>query len=164
MALTASARSVPAAKSSKETRPPRPASIPACDPPSFCYQGQLARDTEKRQSERRSLSCPVVLVTEVIGESEHPRDIPGDCTNIGNGGLYATVPIGYGVAIGQRYTFELTIRERGPEPGARQTVSQQGEIVRVELLLGEDGYAERIGVGVRLTGPRSGLIPMPMSA
>jgi len=90
--------------------------------------------------------------------------IPAECTNIGNGGLYATVPIGYGVAIGQRYTFQLTIGERGPEPGSRQLVSQQGEIVRVELMLGEDGYADRIGIGVRLTGPRAGLIPMPLSA
>lgn len=100
-----------------------------------------------------------------VGEGAgKPIGIPAECSNISQGGLYGVVPIGYGVAIGQRYKFQLTIGERGPEPGSRQVVSQQGEVVRAELLLGEDGYGDRVGIGVRLFGPRTGLVPMPMNA
>ena len=87
--------------------------------------------------------------------------IEAECINIGDGGLFAILPINVPVAIGQRYTFRLNIGERGPEPGSRQRVSQQGEIIRLELLLGQTGYADRIGIGVRLFGPRCGIVPMP---
>ncbi len=120
--------------------------------------------TEKRQWPRRSLRCALVLNSSVVEPQAKLVTVPAECSDISNGGLCAIVPLGYGVAIGQRYTFQLTIGERGPEPGSLQTVSQQGEIVRAELLLGEDGYADRVGIGVRLFGPRSGLVPMPVTA
>jgi len=125
---------------------------------------RATRDTERRQGPRRTLRCALRLTDNNLGQHSDPAVIPAECSNISNGGLYGIVPIGYGVAIGQRYTFQLTIGERGPEPGIRQIVSQQGEIVRAELLLGEDGYGDRVGIGVRLFGPRSGLVPMPMTA
>ena len=125
---------------------------------------RAGREKEKRQWPRRSLRCPLTLIDNAGEPKSNAVVISAECSDVGNGGLYGIVPIGYGVAIGQRYTFELTIGERGPEPGSRQVVSQQGEIVRAELLLGEDGYGDRVGVGVRLFGPRSGLVPMPMSA
>jgi len=125
----------------------------------------VARESEKRRLPRRSLQCELTMVNSigVGGDGGKPAAIPAECSNISQGGLYAVVPIGYGVAIGQRYRFELTVGERGPEPGSRQVVSQQGEIVRAELLLGEDGYGDRVGIGVRLHGPRTGLVPMPMT-
>jgi hypothetical protein len=123
---------------------------------------QATRESEKRRFPRRSLQCTLTMLDRV--GAGQPMGIPAECSNISQGGLYAVVPIGYGVAIGQRYKFQLTIGERGPEPGSRQTVSQQGEIVRAELLLGEDGYGDRVGIGVRLFGPRTGLVPMPMNA
>lgn len=122
------------------------------------------RDEEKRQCLRRSLRCALLLNRNAAEGKGEPAAIPAECLNISSSGLYGIVPIGYGVAIGQRYTFRLTIGERGPEPGSRQVVSQQGEIVRAELLLGEDGYGDRVGIGVRLFGPRSGLVPMPATA
>lgn len=122
------------------------------------------RESEKRQAPRRSLSCSLSLIGGPRGSRAAPVTVPADCCNISSGGLYAIVTIGYGVAIGQRYTFQLTVGERGPEPGTRQIVSQQGEVMRAELLLGEDGYGDRIGIGVRLFGPRAGMVPMPMTA
>ena len=122
---------------------------------------QRTRDSEERQSTRRSLRCALTLVKNATGRGHDAIAVPAECSNISQGGLYGIVPIGYGVAIGQRFTFELTIGERGPEPGPRQVVSQQGEIMRAELLLGEDGYGDRVGVGVRFFGPRSGVVPMP---
>ena len=63
--------------------------------------------------------------------------------------------------MGQRYTFQLAIPERGPEPGSRQVVSQQGVIVRTELLINPKGEGDRVGIGVQLIGQRAGVIPMP---
>jgi len=124
---------------------------------------QTGRAQENRQCSRRSLHCAVALVDHA-GEKDERVVISAECTNVCNGGVFAIVPMGYGVAIGQRYTFQLAVRERGPEAGSPQIVSQPGEIVRVELLLGEDGYADQLGIGVRLFGPRTGLLPTPMSS
>ena len=114
------------------------------------------REHEKRLSPRRSLACQLTLT-----HATTCKQVPAECDNFGQGGLYAVVAIGHGVAIGQCYSFELHITERGPEPGTDQAVTQQGEIVRVELLVGENGYADRIGIGVRLFGLRTGMVPMP---
>lgn len=111
---------------------------------------------EKRQSPRRDLHCSALLIDEFGGKGL-PRAIPAQCTNVSNSGLFAIVPMGYGVAIGQRYAFQLAIQEHGTETRSRQTIAQQGEIMRVELQFGEDGYANEIGIGVRLSGPRYSL-------
>lgn len=121
----------------------------------------VARDVEKRGGVRRTLRCRMQLIDTGGQHHPDPKGIPAECLNVSTGGLYGIVPIGYGVAIGQRFTFRLAVGERGPEPGAGQIVSQQGEVVRAELLLGEDGYGDRVGIGVKLFGPRSGHIPMP---
>ncbi len=120
------------------------------------------RDEEKRQCPRRSLRCPIALIDNVTESDHEPRTVPAECMNVSEDGLYAIVPIGYGVAMGQRYTFRLSTGERGPEPGMNQIVMQQGRIVRTELLLGANGQTDRVGVGVKLIGPRSGMLPMPM--
>ncbi|MGQ9649080.1 MAG: hypothetical protein ACUVXJ_03135 [Phycisphaerae bacterium] len=126
----------------------------------FLRRWEIAtREKEKRQGRRRSLRCSVELLNDA--EENEQRPLTAECLNIGDGGLFAILPANVGVAIGQRYTFRLIIGERGPEPGHRQCVTQKGEIIRLELLLGQEGYADRIGIGVRLFGPRSGIVPMP---
>lgn len=134
---------------------PHPGSVPKSG---VWFLEDLEREQERRFHPRRPLSCAATLVDH---GNESSSLIPAECANIGHGGLYASVPIGHGVAIGKRYTFELQIGETGPEPGSRHTVSQRGEIVRAELMLGEGGYADRVGVGVRFCGPRSGDVPLP---
>ncbi len=127
---------------------------------SFLRRWEIAtREREKRQGRRRSLRCSVQLLSDAEDNGQPP--LHAECLNIGDGGLFAILPGSAGVAIGQRYTFQLNIGERGPEPGHGQCVSQKGEIIRLELLLGQEGYADRIGIGVRLFGPRSGIVPMP---
>lgn len=116
---------------------------------------------ERRQRPRRELSCKLTLIDNVMSASSDPPTIPGECLNISDSGLYATVPLGYGVTIGQRYTFRLMVPEVGPEPGPTQIVSQQGLIIRTELLVGFENGNDRLGIAVRLTGHRSGVVPMP---
>lgn len=124
----------------------------------FLRRWQIAtRERDKRQGRRRSLHCHVQLIAEQEGRPT--VTLEAECINIGDNGLFAILPSNANVAIGQRYLFRLSIGERGPEPGSEQTVSQQGEIIRKELLLGQNGYA--VGIGVRLFGPRSGIVPMP---
>lgn len=120
------------------------------------------RDVEKRQCARRPLRCPLLLIDELMdSEDGHVQEIPAECMNISDSGLFGVVPIGYGVAAHQRYTFKLTIGECGPEPGQHQIVTQPGHILRAELLLGDSGEVDRIGIAVRLYGHRHGMVPMP---
>jgi hypothetical protein len=130
---------------------------------SFLRRWELAtRDREKRQGRRRSLRCQILMSEDTPGGEGTP--VAADCLNVGDGGLFAIVPEDVQVSLGQRFRFQLTIGERGPEPGSRQCVSQLGEVIRVELVLDEKGCGDRIGIGVRLFGPRSGIVPMPVSA
>jgi hypothetical protein len=119
------------------------------------------REEEKRQCARRSLRCELALVNAQTNDEGAPHSIPGECMNFSEGGLYAIVPIGFGVAMGQRYTFQLKIGECGPEPGSSHIVQQQGEITRTELLLGEGGSPDRVGIAVKFRGHRIGTVPMP---
>ena len=128
------------------------------------YLMQRARfspDEEKRQCRRRGLRCKMALIDDSGGRDAQPQSIPGDCFNIGATGLYGIIPTGSGVGIGQRYTFQLTVGEPGPEPGSFQVVTQQGLVVRTELLMSPNGQTDRMGIGVQLVGQRSGLISMP---
>ena len=123
---------------------------------------RFSPDEEKRQCRRRGLRCQMTLIDDTGGADAQPRMIPGHSFNASDVGLYGIVPIGFGVTLGQRYTFQLTIGERGPEPGSHQIVTQQGVIVRSELLVGLEGQTDRLGIGVQLVGQRSGVIPMPI--
>ena len=140
----------------------------APDPPSApeailspWQEADRGRSEENRQCARRSLHCPMVLHDDVMEAGSHRAKTPGKCMDIGNGGLYGTVALGYGVAVGQRYTFRLTIGELGSEPGLRQIVTQQGKIVRTDLMLGIDGSGDLVGIGVQWVGHRDGTVPMP---
>ncbi len=129
-------------------------------PSSLLHRWEIAtREREKRQGRRRSLHCRVQMVGTEEGNTQEV--IEAECVNIGDGGLFAILPGSVAVTVGQRYTFNLSIREQGPEPGCGQCVSQQGEIIRLELLVDQTGYADRIGIGVRLFGTRCGTVPMP---
>ena len=115
---------------------------------------------DRRECSRRNLRCPMQLIDLSLDPvSQESRAIPAECLNLSDWGLYGTVKIGYGVAIGQRYLFRLRARQLGPEPGSIQVISQEGLIVRTELLLGTDG--DRVGISVRLCGYRSGVTAVP---
>ncbi len=123
---------------------------------------RFSPDEEKRQCRRRGLRCKMSLVDDRIGSDSQMRVIHAECYNVSDTGLYGIVPIGFGVTLGQRYIFQLELPERGPDSGSRQMVTQHGTVVRTELLVGPDGQTDRLGIGVQLVGPRSGVIPMPV--
>lgn len=116
-------------------------------------------EPDKRQCPRRSLRCGLRMVDVAVDGESGPVIIAGMCVNISRDGLYALVPIGYGVNVGQTYLFHLSLAELGPEPGSHRIVSQKGRVVRIDLL--SSGENHQLGIGVRLTGPRTGMVPMP---
>ena len=122
---------------------------------------RFSPDEEKRQCRRRGLRCGMTLIDETNGPDAQPNTIPGECYNVSDMGLYGILPIGFGLSTGQRYTFQLKVGEPGPEAGGAQIVTQQGTVVRTELLISPDGKTDRVGIGVQLYGSRCGLIPMP---
>jgi hypothetical protein len=67
--------------------------------------------------------------------------------NVSSGGLHCTVPIGYGLAVGQRY--ELRIRRSPDEsPSARSSwTGCYGTIIRTRLIT--EGGIDRLGVAIR---------------
>jgi hypothetical protein len=103
----------------------------------------------------------MTLIDDTGGPDAQPRTITGSCFNVSDVGLYGIVPLGHGVAMSQRYTFQLTVGEPGPGAGGCQIVTQQGIVVRSELLVSPDGQTDRVGIGVQLIGQRSGVISMP---
>ena len=107
-------------------------------------------EEEKRSCRRWGCGYSAALIKK--SENDLDTVIPAKCVNISNDGLYAIVPMGYGVAIRQRYTFQLTLRERCSENISDKFVCQEGEIARAELLFGDDGFADHIGIGVRFFG------------
>jgi hypothetical protein len=72
-------------------------------------------------------------------------------TNISRGGMYAAVPIGYGLAVGQCYEVRLRAQtdDIGPAPGA--IVEGRAAVVWTELRL--DGGDDRLGVGLQFDRP-----------
>ena len=122
--------------------------------------GTVATLDDRRICTRRSLRCQMRMIDVSLDPvAQESRAVPAECLNISEWGLYGTGGLGYGVAIGQRYIFRLRFKGLGPEPGLVQVVSQEGIIVRTELILGQEG--DRVGFSVRLCGHRTGMVPMP---
>lgn len=79
------------------------------DPPSKVGAAMFARtqtDVDYREHHRREVNLPLWL-TDVLGETVlHCR-----CTNLSAGGIHAIAPVGYGLAVGQRYELRLSPSE-----------------------------------------------------
>lgn len=101
---------------------------------------------ECRRAPRRTVDLEVLMTDPGWWETENPLPVRGECRNLSEGGLYMVAPIGYGLAVGQRYLFHV-----GATDGGGQHESRHGTIVRSEVLLGEDD--DRLGLGVRFDGP-----------
>ena len=74
--------------------------------------------------------------------------VPAD--NVAEGGMHLTSPVGYGLAVGQRYEILLGREE---EDGRQSTLWGEGHyvtVVRTRFLIGE---SDRVGVGLRFDQP-----------
>jgi hypothetical protein len=101
---------------------------------------------ECRRKPRRAVQSEVLMTDPGWWETENPLPIRGEARNVSDNGMYVIAPIGYGLAVGQRYVFHV-----GASDEHNGRASHYGTIVRTEVLLGRDD--DRVGLGVRLDTP-----------
>ncbi|MFH0981508.1 MAG: PilZ domain-containing protein [Planctomycetota bacterium] len=111
---------------------------------------QRAMDSieERRRWPRNPLAVTTTLRT--LSGVEIPA-CPTD--NVSEGGLRLTMPIGFGLAVGQRY--EVLLCQRGPDVESADLVGEghYGTVVRTEIMLGGEGDDDRVGIGLRFDTP-----------
>lgn len=111
----------------------------------------LTRDrvavSERREHSRWLANCDVWLL-----DLEGLTVLRCRADNIGEGGVQVTVPIGYGLAVGQRY--EMRIIERDARDAAQTFWSGcYGTIIRTRLIT--DGQRHQLGVTLRFDTSQS---------
>lgn len=116
-------------------------------------ESNLACETlaERREDHRRDMRLSACLIP--LGSAD---DIHCTTDNIGELGMHVTVPIGFGIAVGQRY--ELVIAGPGAKSiGMGPLLTGGGSyatVVRTELHVGEaNASADAVGVGLRFDQP-----------
>ena len=104
-------------------------------------------EAERRGSPRQPLKVEACLIP--LGGTDAITCVSDD---IGEGGMHVTVPIGYGLAVGQRH--ELILAMPGASSGAGRVLTGEGHyatVVRTQLRLGQG--ADQISVGLRFDQP-----------
>ena len=111
-------------------------------------QRALDNIEERRRCPRAPLPVSAALRTLAGGEiPARPAD------NVSESGLRLTVPVGFGLAVGQRY--EVLLRRDGPDGKSRDLVGEghYATVVRTEILLHGKADDDRVGVGFRFDSP-----------
>ncbi len=103
---------------------------------------------ERRRWPRSTV--PVSTALRTLAGAEVPARL---IDNISEGGLRVTVPVGFGLAVGQRY--EVLLRREGADDETDDVVAEghYGTVVRTEIRLGGVGKSDRVGVGLRFDTP-----------
>jgi len=118
-------------------------------------QGGAPPAGERRFEERRPVMCTLWMI-----DHHGSTVLPCRCIEVSNNGMRLRVPLGYGVAEGQRY--ELRSHPPGNRPATSLGLvgSRWATVVRTQVLLGEqEDYVE---VGVVLDHTEA-LQPQPAS-
>jgi hypothetical protein len=123
--------------------------------PAYTDDGAVALLPESpsdRIGERRSGSRRYQRLRACLTPLSRADAIRCDTDNLGAGGIHVTVPVGYGIAVGQR--FELQIAAPGASLGMGPLLTSPGyyaTVVRTRLQLGAEG--DHVGVGLRFDRP-----------
>jgi len=103
--------------------------------------------TERRGGTRRAINLNTCLIPLNGADAIRCRT-----DDVSEGGMHVTVPIGYGLAVGQR--FELQLAAPGASLGMGPLLTAPGcyvTVVRTRLHVGADG--DRVAVGLRFDQP-----------
>ena len=106
---------------------------------------------EHREFRRQAKQLRACLIP--LGGADDIHCVTDD---VGALGMHITVPVGFGLAVGQRY--ELRLAEPGASVGMGPLLVDSGHyatVVRTQLHMGEEGD-HRIGVGLRFDQPLVG--------
>jgi hypothetical protein len=135
---------------------PIPIGSPVSAPPTFDRWGLgswRAQRTDRRDYTRRPMSCDLWLL-DLSGQSV----LRCKTDDISDAGLYATAPIGFGLAIGQRYEVRIAHATGAVPISPRMGASLgYGTVMRTHIEL-DDRNNDRIGVALRFDVPQ--LIPV----
>lgn len=108
---------------------------------------------DRRMGRRLRLRLPALLIP--LGSAE-PMACHSD--DVGAGGIHVTVPVGYGVGVGQRYELVLTPTDHAHPANDAQLAarlqsqaSQYVTVVRTQVHVDSNG--DRVGVGLRFDQP-----------
>ena len=111
------------------------------------HQSRADSRSDKRQHVRRPSERELWL-SDLQGETV----LRCKCKDLSAGGIFATAPIGYGLAVGQRYELLL---EPTPEPGGSLLVGASlgyATIIRTHMKLGDDDAT--VGFAMRFDQPK----------
>jgi hypothetical protein len=110
------------------------------------YAGAESAVGERREGVRREAGFWAGLVTLAGAEVLRCK-----ADNVSEGGLHLTVPIGYGLAVGQRYEVLVGRQEDSTEQGNFLGEGHYATVVRTEFLINDQG--DGVGVGLRFDQP-----------
>lgn len=118
-----------------------------CEQPSRIDRDTVAVDAiDKRRRIRRTASHDAYLI-DASGRTVlrcHVQDLSRT-------GMYATVPVGFGLAVGQSYEIGLGRRQEPRAARRYDVASCTGSIIRTDLLSSED--AHQLGIAVQFDMP-----------
>lgn len=126
-------------------------------PPFFDRWGiasQRTESLEKRDYERKNTQCELWLID--VGSQSILRCRTDD---VSDAGLHASAPVGFGLAVGQRYEIRLSPPSSGLRPLSEQWAKSLGyaTVIRTEIRVGDD-KPDRVGFAVRFDVPQ--LLPI----
>jgi hypothetical protein len=122
------------------------------EPPVFDRWGlgyAKQRRLDKRDYERRPVARDLWLI-------DHQANAVLRCrsNDISDAGMHATAPIGFGMAVGQRYEIKIANGDHGAFPHAGATKSLgYGTVIRTEMQIGR-GPLDRVGFALRFDVPQ----------
>ena len=112
-------------------------------------RAQILDSIEERRCAPR-LRNPIAATLRPLGGTQS-IDCPAD--NISEGGMRITAPIGFGLAVGQRFEVILRGDERGSPGNDLIGDGHYATVVRTEILLTRGARDDRVGVGLRFDQP-----------
>lgn len=121
------------------------------DPPTFDRWGlgfSTSHRVDKRDYSRQPIMRDIWLVDRQVNSVLRCRT-----NDISDAGLHASAPIGFGLAVGQRYEMRIANGEapRGMSPIVTKSLGY-GTVIRTEMHVGGD--SDRIGFAIRFDVPQ----------
>jgi hypothetical protein len=107
------------------------------------------RKVDKRDYDRRKLQCDLWM-SDVASRSV----LRCKTDDVSDAGIHATAPIGFGLAVGQRY--EVRIADTGSLVAGGNSLSSPlgyGTVIRTEIRLGGE-RPDRVGFAMRFDAPQ----------
>lgn len=103
--------------------------------------------------ERRTAPRERTLVSATLRTMRGSQVIDCPADNISEGGMRITAPVGFGLAVGQRFEVNLRADERAGRPDDLIGDGHYATVVRTEFVLDQGQHDDRVGVGLRFDQP-----------